>query len=400
MSLFLIRLGELTLKKGSRPFFEKSLKNNIQQRIGKNYLSFVIKDGRYYLEVEDTLDTHVVAVLRTTFGIADFHITKKLPLSLEAIREQACSIIESTGKKFKSFKVETRRINKKFPIGSYEISSLLGQDILDRCLHMHVDVKDPALTLVVEIREQCYLYMKDTRNRHVGQGPGGLPVGTAGRGMLLLSGGIDSPVAGWMIAKRGIQLLAIHFHTPPYTGCESLNKVKNLATQLAQWNRGGKIAFYLVDFTDIQLKIRNSHHENYGTILGRSCMMQIAEGIAKKEEAKLLITGEALAQVASQTLESLSFTDQATSMLVLRPLVGMDKQEIIDLAEKIRTFDLSIQAGTDCCALFAPKNPVIRPKMQETRKILEGLDLKDMINQKIEETPREVISFPDEVTHA
>ncbi len=391
MSLFLIRLGELTLKKGSRGFFEATLKRNITQRLKGIAHELKISDGRYYLSIQDNAyDDFVSNILSKTFGITDFHKAFHLPLSMPEIEDGIARLLVPLAHQPASFKIECRRINKSFTYNSYETCTHLGQFILQKYPNWHVDVHQPDWTIIVEIRESCYVYIK--AKNHQNAGAGGLPVGTAGRGLLLLSGGIDSPVAGWMMACRGLQLLAVHFHTPPYTGCEALQKARDLAQGLADWNINGNIVLFLVNFTQIQLKIRETADPRYGTILARSCMMQIAEKIAQKEGASVLITGEALAQVASQTLDSLAVTDQSVHMLILRPLIGMDKQDIIEKAKYLDSFRISVQSGTDCCALFAPENPVTKPKMNKVQQQLEAASLEELIHQAAQEAQREIIS--------
>lgn len=391
MALFLIRLGELTLKKGSRSFFEGTLKRNIVQRLKGIHHELKISDGRYYLSIEDnSYDDFVSNILSKTFGIADFHKAYRLPLSMREIEVGVDKLIQSLGSQRASFKVESRRSNKSFSYNSYEICAHLGQIVAQKYPYLHVDVHNPDWTIIVEIRESCYVYIK--AKEHQSAGPGGLPVGTAGRGLLLLSGGIDSPVAGWMMACRGLQLLAVHFHTPPYTSCEALRKTKDLSQRLADWNINGKLVLFLVNFTQIQLKIREMTDPRYGTILARSCMMQIAERIAQREGASALITGEALAQVASQTLDSLTVTDQSVRILILRPLIGVDKQDIIERAKYLESFDISVRSGIDCCALFAPENPVTKPKINKAQEMMATASLEDLIHQAALEAEREIIS--------
>lgn len=394
MSLFLIRLGELTLKRGSRPVFEATLKRNIKEKLKHIPHQLKTYGGRYYLYIEQENTTLAVAkILARTFGIADFHPAQVVSLDMQQIEKVLDHIVLSFGPQVATFKLEAKRVNKSFALSSYEICRHLGEYVLKQYPHLSVDVHDPDWTIMVEIRENSYLYAKEKNRKSAG--PGGLPVGTAGRGMLLLSGGIDSPVAGWMMAKRGLQLLAIHFHTPPYTGCESLQKVRELAQRLAAWNTAGKIVLFMVNFTPVQLKIRDCMDPRYTTLLARICMMQIAELIAEREDASVLITGEALSQVASQTLDSLNCTDQSTEMLVLRPLIGMDKQDIIRLAEHLESFEISVQSGTDCCSLFAPENPVIHPNKDKVQTILDEADLDFLLQEVADYAEKEVICLPE-----
>ena len=287
-----------------------------------------------------------------------------------------------------SFKVYTRRAKKSYPITSMEVSAAIGEKILDAFPDASVDVHNPEMTLSVEIRDKIYVYSETL------PGPGGMPIGTNGKAMLLLSGGIDSPVAGYMIAKRGVKIEAVYFHAPPYTSERAKQKVVDLAKLVARYS--GPIRLHVVNFTDIQLYIYDKCPHDELTIIMRRYMMRIAEKIARERHCLSLITGESVGQVASQTMQSLAATDAVCNMPVFRPVIAFDKNEIIEIAEKIDTFETSIQPFEDCCTIFVAKHPVTKPdiaKMEESEKNLaEKID--EMVKKAIEE--REVICVKPE----
>jgi thiamine biosynthesis protein ThiI len=372
----LLRLGELTLKKGSQVFFEKVLRRNIQSRlVGIDY-QLLKRDTRYYLQVNHDHDLpRVEHVLATTFGLVDFHRAVVCNKNQVAMQQAAIEACQPYAQQKYTFKVETRRVDKSYVHDSYQVSAILGHELSEHYPHFQVDVRQPQLVVFVEIREKVYVYVRMQPEKLAGQG---LPVGTAGHAMLMLSGGIDSPVAGWMMARRGLQLSAVHFHTPPYTGDEVLLKVRKLVHRLAAWNTGC-LNFYYVNFTKIQLKIRSLDQEGYTTILSRICMNRIAGLLAQKDDISLLVTGDALAQVSSQTSESLQVVSAMTPSLILRPCLGMDKNEIIALAQRIGSFDISKEEGADCCSLFAPAHPVVRPNLEIVRTLYEQGEFDDLI---------------------
>ncbi|MCL2519798.1 MAG: tRNA 4-thiouridine(8) synthase ThiI [Spirochaetaceae bacterium] len=371
--LYLLRIGELALKKGTKRQFEQQLKANLKKQLE---CSIEIRDGRFYLESdEDT--AKIEQVLGSTFGLAGFHLTTSCAKNYESIRQAALNLAAKlpggTG-----FKVEARRTDKGFALTSYQLAAQLGGDILTAYPSLKVDVKAPSYTIVVEVRHLAFLYGVD---KNTVQAAAGLPVGSSGRGIVLLSGGIDSPVAAYLMMKRGLSLTAVHFHTPPYTSPAALAKVQRLAEQLAVYNNG-KLPLYAINFTPIQLAI-NKGDSRYTTLFSRAAMMQICQKLAGQLGAAGLITGESLGQVASQTLAALTFTDALAGGLVLRPCIGMDKNEIIAIAKKINTYTTSIEAETDCCSLFAPEHPIIRPHFEESLKLYEALQLEDLINETV-----------------
>ncbi|MDC7224143.1 MAG: tRNA 4-thiouridine(8) synthase ThiI [Spirochaetales bacterium] len=356
--MYLIKIGEISLKKGNKKMFERVLKENIKAKFRGYKNKVIIRSGRYYLEVEDCPDEVVSRNLGTTFGIVAFYKTLFCGKSLEEVTEKAIQVAKANleAGRGSKFKVETRRIDKSLPLDSYAYSSEIGGALLDEFSELEVDVRNPDWIVHVELREQGYVYGFGER------GAGGLPVGTAGRAVLLLSGGIDSPVAGYLIGKRGVKLSAVYFHTPPYTSDDAMTKVKDLAAGIAPWSGGMKL--WVVNFTEVQMLINKSVPPEATTLHSRAAMMKIAQMIAFEESAGALITGEALSQVASQTMESLRFTGSAVTLPVLRPCIGMDKEEIIKISRKLDLFETSTRPFDDCCTLFSPEHPLIRPDFE------------------------------------
>ena len=369
-----MRYGEIHLKGLNRPYFERALYNNIVNAL-KPYEGVTVKkaEGRYYVEnIGD--DPRIFDSVAKIFGIISFSPALKVEKDVAAIQKAAEVLVRevmeakssSPGEKI-TFKVESRRSDKSFPLNSMELSPKVGAYLLRSIPNLKVDVHHPMITVNVEVREQAYVYCQ------VIPAAGGMPVGTNGKAALLLSGGIDSPVAGWMIAKRGVELIAVHYHSFPYTSERAKEKVIDLCRILSQYC--GEIKLHVVPFTRIQQELYQKCPHNLLTILMRRFMMRIAEVVAHKEDAKALVTGESLGQVASQTMESLCATNDAVSIPVFRPLIGMDKIEIMDLAKKIGTYETSILPYEDCCTVFVPKHPTTRPKLEmvrEAEKLVEG----------------------------
>jgi len=370
----LLRYGEIHLKGLNRPYFERALYNNIVNAL-KPYEGVTVKkaEGRYYVEnIGD--DPRIFDSVAKIFGVISFSPALKVEKDVAAIQKAAEVLVRevmeakssSPGEKI-TFKVESRRSDKSFPLNSMELSPKVGAYLLRSIPNLKVDVHHPMITVNVEVREQAYVYCQ------VIPAAGGMPVGTNGKAALLLSGGIDSPVAGWMIAKRGVELIAVHYHSFPYTSERAKEKVIDLCRILSQYC--GEIKLHVVPFTRIQQELYQKCPHNLLTILMRRFMMRIAEVVAHKEDAKALVTGESLGQVASQTMESLCATNDAVSIPVFRPLIGMDKIEIMDLAKKIGTYETSILPYEDCCTVFVPKHPTTRPKLEmvrEAEKLVEG----------------------------
>lgn len=375
---FLIKYAEIGTKGKNRYVFEDVLCNNIKKHIAHlGDFSIRREYGRIFLEANGTYDfDDVVEELQKIFGIVGIcPIVVEEEITFEAIKEKAVLYMkECYGSEKVTFKVNTRRTNKSFPLTSMEISSEIGHFILEACSNVSVDVHHPDVLLNIEIRDRVYIYSKTIK------GAGGLPVGTNGKAMLLLSGGIDSPVAGYMVAKRGVELEAVYFNAPPYTSERAKQKVIDLAKIVSGYS--GTIRLHIVNFTDIQLAIYEKCPHEELTIIMRRYMMKIAEELAKKNNCQALVTGESIGQVASQTIYSLACTNEVCTMPVFRPCIGMDKQEIVDISEMIETYETSIQPYEDCCTIFVAKHPVTKPILEIIKRSEENLS--DVIEDLLE----------------
>ena len=359
---FLIKYGEIAIKGKNRHLLEDALVRHIRHALKKCDGEFSVykEQGRIYVDCEGMYDyEETVGHLQHVFGIVG--ICPVMQVEDHGIEELGDSVIEFLTNVYdidaQTFKVNTRRANKQYPIESMEVNAILGGRILDAFPNMKVDVHHPEILIHVELREsgKIFIYSK------IIPGPGGMPVGTNGKAMLLLSGGIDSPVAGYMICKRGVKLDATYFHAPPYTSERAKQKVIDLAKKLTPY--AGPINLHIVNFTDIQLYIYDKCPHDELTIIMRRYMMRIAEHFANETKSLALVTGESIGQVASQTMQSLAATNEVCSMPVFRPLIGFDKQEIIDVAEKIDTYETSILPFEDCCTIFVAKHPVTKPNL-------------------------------------
>ena len=378
--LYLIKEGEISLKGGNRNLFEKQLRHNIKNKLRPYHSDITKQKGRLYAEISDEApDELVEKALSPTSGITAFARAYMTEKNIESIVAKALEILPSSDfKNGESFRVTVRREDKTFPMNSHETSCALADAVFSLFPEMTVDLKHPEHTLTCEIRNDVYLYTSEKK------GESGLPYATAGKGMLLLSGGIDSPVAGYMMAKRGMKLDAIYFHAYPYTSEMALEKVKKLASIIAPYLGG--LRLFVVPFTEGQEYIRDHGYEEEATLMFRASMMRTAERIALENGGNAIVTGEALSQVASQTLDAMSFTDSMTEILVLRPLVGMDKEEITRNAERIGTYETSILPYEDCCVVFSPKHPVTRPVKSIIRKHFEALAMDEMIDKAVKNT--------------
>ncbi|MGN0154473.1 MAG: tRNA uracil 4-sulfurtransferase ThiI [Lachnospiraceae bacterium] len=376
---FLIKYAEIGTKGKNRYVFEDVLCRQIKEHVDK-LGDFVIRReyGRIFLEAESDYDYEdVMEELQKVFGIVGIcPIVVEEQVEFEAIKKKAIAYMrECYGDKSMTFKVNARRANKAFPMQSMEINSEIGHFLLEEFPNLTVDVHHPDVLLNIEVRQQVYLYSETIK------GAGGLPVGTNGKAMLLLSGGIDSPVAGYMISKRGVELEAVYFNAPPYTSERAKQKVIDLARIVSGYS--GKIRLHIVNFTDIQLAIYEKCPHEELTIIMRRYMMKIAEEIAKKNNCQALITGESIGQVASQTMHSLACTNEVCTMPVFRPCIGMDKQEIIDISEQIKTYETSILPYEDCCTIFVAKHPVTKPILEIIKRSEEKLS--DVIDDLMEQ---------------
>ena len=378
--LVLIRYGEIYLKGQNRPFFENMLIKNIKKAIEPFGRPKVYKaQSRIYIE-NIQVDRMVLDRLSKVFGAIGVNPAWKTDKSLDSIKAMVNTVmedaLEKSTKEGLTFKVESRRADKTFPIGSMDLSRDMGAFILQNFPDLKVDVHNPDIKINLEIREHAYGYHENI------PGAGGMPVGTNGKTALLLSGGIDSPVAGWMIAKRGVRLTAVHYHSFPYTSDKAKEKVIDLCRLLTQYC--GPIRLHLVPFTQIQQELYEKCPDGLLTVLMRRYMMRIAEIIGKRDGAQALVTGESIGQVASQTLEALASTDDAVSLPVFRPLVGLDKNEIVEIAEKINTYETSILPYEDCCTVFVPRHPVTRPKLDRVRQAETLVDGEALIERALE----------------
>ena len=380
---FLIKYAEIAIKGKNRYIFEDALVAQIKYQLKNVEGKFrIVKEmGRIFIYTEGEFDyDETIEALKRVFGI--FSICPAVVLEDEGFEKLSQEVTEYVkklyGEKALTFKVNTRRNKKTYPMQSMEISSALGGAILDACPNMKVDVHNPDVFVNVEIRNKIYLYSENI------PGPGGMPLGTNGSAMLLLSGGIDSPVAGYMIAKRGVTLDAVYFHAPPYTSERAKQKVVDLAKLVAKYS--GPIRLHVVNFTDIQLYIYDKCPHEELTIIMRRYMMKIAEEFAKKDGCLGLITGESIGQVASQTIHSLAATNDVCTMPVFRPVIGFDKQEIVDVALKINTYETSILPYEDCCTIFVAKHPVTKPNLQIIKRSEEKLQEKidEMVKEAVE----------------
>ena len=378
--VLLVRYGEVFLKGANRPHFLKLLTDNVKRAVkpigGKVWLS----DSRIYVSDVEDMDECVRRV-RKVFGLYSVSPAIECEKDLDVIAEQCIEMMKG---KRGSFKVYGKRSDKKFPMNSLEFAAELGGRILESNPHLTVDIHNPQHKLRVEIRDNCYICCEEI------MAVGGLPMGSSGRAALLLSGGIDSPVAGYCMMKRGVRCCAIHFQSPPYTGELARDKVMQLAREMAEYSGGMRV--YLVPFNKCQLEIHEKCPEGLGTLITRRFMMRIAQEIAKQNECNALITGESLGQVASQTMESIVCTDAVCEMPVFRPLIGMDKTEIMDIAKRIGTYETSILPYEDCCTVFTPRHPVTKPKLDTMPKAESRLDIEALVKEAVEGTELVIVS--------
>ena len=377
--MLLLKLGEVVLKGLNRRSFEDKLVSNVRRRL-KSCGSFQVYVRQSTIYVEPTTGEHdmeaAYAACRQIFGIVAVARAVPCEKTVEAIVETAKTYLAEEFARARSFKVESKRADKCFPMNSIQISQAVGGDLAEAFPAVTVDVHHPDLTVYVEIREKfAYVHAPAV------PGAGGLPVGMGGHAVSLLSGGLDSPVSSWMMARRGVELEMVHFVSPPYTSQQALDKVLELAQELTAYC--GKMLVHVIPFTKIQEEIRKNCPEQYFTLIMRRFMMRIAEAVAKKGGAKALVTGESLGQVASQTMMALGVTEDVTTLPVLRPLIGMDKVEIIKIAREIGTFETSILPYEDCCTVFTPRHPATRPKVEDVREAESQLDVEGLIAEAL-----------------
>ena len=380
--IILIKNGELVLKGLNRNNFEDTLIRNIKKRLA-SCGQFEIKKAQstiYITPLNDEFDfDEALNRVGKVFGIAGYCRACVCQKDMADIIEKSVPYLTETLNNARTFKVEAKRADKRFPLKSPEICMELGGHLLKNFSHLKVDVHNPDVTVTVEIRD----YNAFIRANQI-HGAGGLPVGTAGRASILISGGIDSPVAAWCMAKRGLELNAIHFASPPYTSLRAELKVKQLLEKVAAYS--GTIRLAIVPFTEIQEEIAKKCPEDYFTLIMRRMMMRISERLSRERNSLALITGESLGQVASQTLPALTVTDTVVNMPVLRPLIGMDKDEIVIISRKIDAFDISIQPYEDCCTVFTPKHPKTRPTIEQCEDAEKELNIDDLIERAVAAT--------------
>ena len=377
--IVLIKVGEIVLKGLNRKNFESMLIKNMKNALrGVAQCKITSAQSTIYVEpcYDDADIDEICERISKVFGIVAFHRAAVAEKTMESIAEVSLKYLEETLEGASTFKVEAKRSDKKFPLKSPEICRELGGIILQKFNHLTVDVHNPDVQVTVEVRDfGAYIHAS------VIKGAGGVPVGSSGNGTILISGGIDSPVAAWMMAKRGLRLNAVHFASPPYTSQRAEDKVVRLLKKVSAY--AGNITMYTVPFTEIQEKIKNDCPEELFTIIMRRLMMQISQRIAQDTDSSCLITGESLGQVASQTMPAIVTTDEASDMVVFRPLIGMDKEEIIQISRKIDTFDISIEPYEDCCTVFTPKHPRTRPVLKYVKEAQERAGFDEMIERAL-----------------
>jgi len=387
--ILLIRYGEIHLKGLNRPYFEKLQKNAIKRALRLFPGVTVTKgQGRFYATGIEAADMpRVINAVKKVFGLHSISPAVELEKDMDSINEGLLEItreyMKKNGLSNSTFKVEATRADKRFPVSSMQIAAQAGGYILNALPGLSVDVHDPDFRVYVEVREQCYGYVD------IIPAAGGMPQKSNGRAMLLLSGGIDSPVAGYMIAKRGVEINAVHYHSFPYTSEAAKQKVIDLAGLVSEY--AGRIHLNIVGFTEIQTQIHEKCPSEMMVIIMRRFMMRIAERLARSNECKAIVTGESIGQVASQTMDSMYVTNEATSMPVFRPLIGMDKSEIIEIANRIGTYETSILPYEDCCTVFVPKHPLTHPHLDKIAEAESALDIEALVSEAVENTEKLVI---------
>jgi len=381
--VILIKYGELSTKKGNRNFFIRTLYDNLESKLEGYHVNISKDRARMYIEFNDDELDDIKGIIDKTFGIHMYHIANIVDTDLEVIKSSVLEIVKS--EKFSTFKVEVRRSDKSFEVHSQDMNRVLGGVILRNIPNISVDVRNPDVLVQVEIREKhSYIYLNSYK------GLGGYPVGTQPRGMLMLSGGIDSPVAGYLAMKRGVKLDAVYFEAIPHTSLEARNKVIELSRKLCNYT--SSIKLHIVPFTTIQEAIYKECNPEYCITIMRRMMYRIMEKLAKKNKGLVIVNGESIGQVASQTLTSMSVINEVTNMPVIRPVACLDKLEIIDISKKIDTYNISILPFEDCCTVFVPKHPVINPNLAECLRNEEKFEYEKMIEETVNNVQTLVIT--------
>lgn len=379
---YLVKLGELTLKGSNLQEFENLLKHNTAKYLEGTESKITLHAGRLYIDCDEKHSEKVEFALKHLIGITGWAKTTVCEKTIESINQAVFEVAKIACQKgAKTFKIDARRSDKKFPLSSYEICCEAAGLVEEKL--MKVDVHNPDVTIFVEVRERCFVF-SDTET-----GCRGLPVGSSSKGLLLLSGGLDSPVAGYRMLRRGMKIECCYFHSYPYTSEEAKQKVVTLAQKLSYF--GIKTYLNIIPFTDVQMRIKEKAPEAWSTLMLRVCMMKVANILAKRCNAKCIITGESVGQVASQTIENMTVTEHFAEFPMMRPLCGMDKEEIIRDSEFIDTYETSILPYEDCCVLFSPKHPVLRGTVEQAEEIYKSLEVDDLIEKSYKE--REIIQL-------
>ncbi|WP_027409639.1 tRNA uracil 4-sulfurtransferase ThiI [Anoxybacteroides tepidamans] len=381
----LIRYGEMSTKGKNRNRFVVRLKRNIEKKL-KSFSNIKIEymRDRMYILLNGEPHEEILEQLKTVFGIQSFSLAMKCENDIELIKATALAAVQQLPYEGKTFKVSAKRVDKQFPLGSNDLNYEIGSHILRNTESLTVNVREPDINVRVEVRKDgTYVTCRDIL------GAGGLPIGTSGKAMLMLSGGIDSPVAGYLAMKRGLEIEAVHFFSPPFTSERAKQKVIDLVKKLTTF--GGKMKLHIVPFTDIQQAIHRQVPDGYSLISARRMMLKITDLLRKKHNGLAIVTGESLGQVASQTLESMFVINEMTTTPILRPLVSMDKTEIIEIARKIDTHDISILPYEDCCTIFTPSAPKTRPKREKAAYYESFVDLMPLIDEAIANTETLII---------
>lgn len=381
----LVRFGELTTKGKNRKLFIRKLTQNTKEILKEfSHLRYEMSFDRLYILLNGENPEAVCQKLQTVFGIHSFSLCYKVESDLEKIKEVCLHVVETN--EGHTFKIQTKRNDKDFPLHSHDINTAIAGYIFHHTSkELKVDVHRPEILVQVELRKECTYVMDNTI-----KGAGGYPVGIGGKALLMLSGGIDSPVAGYLTLKRGVDIECIHYASPPYTNELAREKVLDLVDVLRHYTHG-KITVHIIPFTDLQLAVYDHCDESYAITIMRRMMYRIAEGIAQKNHCLALVNGESIGQVASQTLESMSVINEVIRMPVIRPVACMDKLEIIDIAQKIGTYDISIRPHEDCCTIFTPKQPATKPKSYKAEALEETWDYSKMVNDCVEQCETIVI---------
>ncbi|MCM1132729.1 MAG: tRNA 4-thiouridine(8) synthase ThiI [Ruminococcus flavefaciens] len=387
--IVLVKYGEMVLKGLNKRTFEDMLTKNIRRRL-KSLGHFQLTSAQsttYITPLDEDIDLgEVIDRVGKIFGISALCRACVCEKDFDDIKAKSFEYLDEILSSAKTFKVNAKRSDKAFPMKSPEICAELGGVLLEKYPNLTVDVKNPEVTVTVEVRDtNAYVHAENIK------GAGGLPVGSSGKALLLLSGGIDSPVAGYMMAKRGVHIAAIHYVSPPYTSDRALLKVETLCQKLTDYCGG--IAFFCVPFTEIQEAIKDNCPEEFFTIIMRRIMMEIAQRIAEKDNCLALITGESVGQVASQTMAAMACTDAVSRIPVFRPCIGMDKTEIIEIARKIDTFETSIEPYEDCCTVFTPRHPKVKPRLADIEKAQAKFDFEPLIQKAVEGTELKTFDY-------